>query len=122
MFARQYRTAFALALTLASVAPAYAGRPTVFDFMEYERRMREQSPTPHLHPWLAARIKSVSLSKRQIVFVHVPDASAGMPAMTMTLAVARNVSLSGIRAGGLVDVQIDSHGGKVWIIGLKQRR
>ena len=122
MFARKYRIAFRAALVLVGVAPAQAGRPTVFDVMEYQRKLREASPTPHLHPWLTATIRSVSMSKRRLTVVHAPDASAGMPIMTMTLGAARNVSLGEFRAGDSVDVQIDSHDGRLWIIGLRRRQ
>ncbi len=116
------RSAIVLALALAATAPALAGRPTVFDFMEYERKLREASPTPHLHPWLAATIKNISVSKRRLTFVHAPTTSAGMPTMTMTLDTAPSVHLGDFRVGDLVDVQIDNHSDRVWIIGLRQRR
>jgi Cu/Ag efflux protein CusF len=108
-----------LSLTIQTVAHA---KPNIFDLYEYENKVRAASETPQEHPWLRSKIKAIDRVRGQIRFTHVPAASLGMPAMTMTLGVSNGLDLSALGVSDTIDIRIAKQNGRIEIIEIRRQR
>ena len=108
-----------LSLTIQPVANA---KPNIFDLYEYENKVRAASATPQEHPWLRSKIKAIDRMRRQIRFTHVPAASLGMSAMTMTLGVSNGMDLSALGLNDTIDIRIAKQNGRIEIIEIRGQR
>lgn len=116
------RRTFIVGLVLTAASEnALAAKPTIFDFYEYQRKLRDASPTPHEHPWIPATVEGIDRARKEVTIYHVPAPSSGMPAMTMTFGIAEGVHLNMVKIGSSVDIQIDKHNGLIKIIDIRMR-
>lgn len=113
-------TILGLALSVAMQVTAFA-KPTIFDFYEYQQRIRAESTSTHEHPWLRATVRAVDRARRRIRITHVPAPALGIPAMTMTLDVAANVDFSRFKVGTLIELRISKLNGSVKITDVRMR-
>lgn len=103
------RVVLAVALTLASAAPAVAaGRNGI------ESLLRPSQPAQQEALWVSARVERLNVPARKITISH--QATAGMPAMNMTFAVADTDTLALLQNGNSVGIQVQNRHGAVQLV------
>ena len=104
----------ALALTLASAAPALAaGRNGI------ELLLRPSQPTQQEALWVSAHVERLNVPAHKITISHQAIARAGMPSMTMTFQVADNTQLARLQINDPVDIQVANRNGGVEIVNFR---
>ena len=108
------RVALAVALTLASAAPALAaGRNGI------ELLLRPSQPAQQEALWVSARVERLNVPAHKITISHQAIAKAGMPAMTMTFAVADTATLALLQKGDPVDIQVGNRNGAMEVVNFR---
>ena len=110
---------FAIALALASATPAFAHNMNMTDWMRMMEKLRQQQPNPQETPWVSGRVVSVNAAGQSVTISHGAITSIGMPAMTMTFGIADPSSLSALKKGQRVDIQVENVGGAGKIVNFR---
>lgn len=111
----------ALSLTLAGVAPAMAGWNGT-ESMLHNERARAAQLNLQQSAWVSAQVKSANVSARKITVSHAAIKSIGMPAMTMTFAVADEMQLESLKKGDQVEIQVSNLAGVAKVVDLRTQR
>lgn len=128
----QLKLVLALGAALVSASPTLAQTssptpsPTLasmsgVEWLQHIERLRGVQGNTTGPLWIPVQVASVDNQRQQLTISHGEIKSIGMPAMTMTFALADPAHLRMLKPGDTVDIQAANQGGVVRITDVRMR-